>query len=306
MHRWESIEAFIEVARLGSLSAAATKLRVSSSHVSRLLSHLEQRLNTQLLIRTTRRVTLTESGHWFFEQSQTLADGFSDAEQQITSFSNEPHGLLRVSCGSTFGERYIGPMLTRFMQQQTRLSLDLNLTNRAVDLINEGYDLAIRLGTLKDSNLVARRLSDRREYIVATESYLAAKGKPHSLLDLAGHNCLRGSTANWNFCVEGQRKDVRASGNWHANSGVLLLEAALQGLGLACLPDYIVEPHLNSGALVSVLDEFRCQDSAIWAVYPRSRHLSPKVRHCIDYLVEAFENPDWRNLHALQTAKAGN
>ncbi|UTW10224.1 LysR family transcriptional regulator [Marinobacterium rhizophilum] len=294
MHHWESIEAFIEVARLGSLSAAATKLRVSSSHISRLLSHLEQRLNTQLLVRTTRRVTLTESGQWFFEQSQTLADGFSEAEQQITSFSNEPHGLLRVSCGSTFGERYIGPMLTGFMQQQPRLSLDLNLTNRSVDLVNEGYDLAIRLGALKDSNLVARRLSGRREYVVATADYLASRGTPQSLAELAQHNCLRGSTTNWSFCVDGQRKEIRAKGNWHANSGVLLLQAALQGLGLACLPDYIVEPHLNSGALVSVLDAFQCQDTAVWAVYPRSRHLSPKVRHCIDYLVESFENPDWR------------
>lgn len=300
MHRWESIEAFIEVARLGSLSAAATKLRVSSSHISRLLSHLEQRLNTQLLIRTTRRVTLTESGQWFFEQSQILADGFTDAEQQITSFSNEPHGLLRVSCGSIFGERYIGPMLTDFMLQQPRLSLELNLTNRSVDLINEGYDLAIRLGVLKDSNLVARRLSDRREYVVATPDYFAAKGTPLNLSELAHHNCLRGSNTNWGFCIGGERKEFRAKGNWHANSGVLVLRAALQGLGVACLPDYIVQPHLNSGALVSVLDELRCQDTAVWAVYPRSRHLSPKVRHCIDYLVEAFENPDWRELDRLQ------
>ena len=180
--------------------------------IDRLLSHLEQRLNTQLLVRTTRRVTLTESGQWFFEQCQILADGFTDAEQQITSVSNEPHGLLRVSCGSIFGERYIGPMLTDFMQQQPRLSMELNLTNRSVDLINEGYDLAIRLGVLKDSNLVARRLSDRREYVVATPDYLATMGTPLSLPELAQHNCLSGSNANWGFCIGGERKEFRAKG----------------------------------------------------------------------------------------------
>ncbi|NVK41939.1 MAG: LysR family transcriptional regulator [Oceanospirillaceae bacterium] len=294
MHRWESIEAFIEVARLGSLSAAATQLRVSNSHISRLLSHLEQRLNTQLLVRTTRRVTLTESGQWFYEQCQHLADGFSHAEQQITSFSNEPHGLLRVSCGSTFGERYIGPMLTRFAQQHPRLSLDLHLTNRSVDLVNEGYDLAIRLGTLKDSNLVARRLADRSEYFVATPGYLTIHGEPKTLQELQQHNCLKGSASHWWLCNEGQRKEQRVSGNWRANSGVLVLHAALQGQGIACLPDYIVLPHIESGSLVSILDDYRCHDAAVWAVYPKSRHLSPKVRQCIDFLVEAFENPDWR------------
>ncbi|MBY4678375.1 LysR family transcriptional regulator [Marinobacterium arenosum] len=294
MHHWESIEAFVRVAEQGSFSAAANRMRVSSSHVSRLISRLEARLNSQLLYRTTRKVTLTETGRLFYEHCCHLVDAVENAEQQIAKLNDEPRGLLRITCGTTFGERFIVPMMNQFMQQNPGLELQFHLTNRPVDLISEGYDLAIRTGVLKDSSLVARRLSERREYIVASPDYVERQGAPQTPAELQRHNCLVGTKNSWTLNQDGQRKEFRVSGNWQANSGFSVLSAALAGIGIGNLPDYYVEPYLADNRLVELLADYRCKEAAIWAIYPKSRHLSPKIRQCVDFLVEKFANPDWR------------
>jgi|TARA_B100000700_G_scaffold297117_1_gene361708 DNA-binding transcriptional LysR family regulator len=285
MQRWDRIEAFVEVVRLGSFSAAARALKVSTSHVSRLVGQLENQLGTTLLYRTTRQLHLTDAGTLYFEHCRHLFDGFQEAEAAVHDFHARPKGVLKLTSSTTFGERFIAPLVNDFQRQHPQLEVNLHFTNRRVELIDEGFDVAIRMGVLKDSTLIARRLCERREYVVGSRDYFAQVSRPHSLAELANHACLLGSRDQWLFEVDGVRREVRVGGRWQANSGPALLDASLKGLGLAQLPDYYVEKHLASGELVSVLDHFRHSDTAVWAVYPRHRHLSPKVRQFVDYLV---------------------
>lgn len=285
MHHWDRIEAFVEVVRTGSFSAAARRLRVSTSHVSRQVSQLESRLDTQLLYRTTRQTRLTDAGTLYYEHCRHLFDGFREAETALNDFQSRPRGVLRLTSATTFGERFIAPLVNDFQCRHPQLEVQMHLTNRRVELIDEGYDIAIRMGVLEDSTLIARRLCERREYVVGSRAYFEQVPRPHSLAELSNHRCLVGSRDHWLFEVEGSRREVRVAGHWQANSGPAMLDAVLKGLGLAQLPDYYVEDHLQRGELVSVLDPFRHRDTAVWAVYPRHRHLSPKVRQFVDFLV---------------------
>ncbi|HET8790786.1 MAG TPA: LysR family transcriptional regulator [Modicisalibacter sp.] len=288
MQRWDRIEAFTEVVRLGTFSAAARHLKVSSSHISRLVGQLENQLDTQLLYRTTRQTRLTDAGALYYEHCRHLFDGFSEAEAALNDLQSSPHGVLKLTSATTFGERYIAPLVNDFQRLHPQLEVRMHFTNRQVELIDEGYDVAIRMGMLKDSTLVARRLCKRREYVVGSKAYFEQVSRPHSLAELASHDCLVGSRDFWLFNDKGNRREVRVSGRWQANSGPALLDAALKGLGLAQLPDYYVEKHLASGELVSVLDAYQYNDIAVWVVYPRHRHLSPKIRQFVDFLVEHF------------------
>lgn len=288
MQRWDRIEAFTEVVRLGTFSAAARHLKVSSSHVSRLVGQLENRLDTQLLYRTTRQIRLTDAGALYYEHCRHLLEGFRDAEAAINDLQSSPRGVLKLTSATTFGERYVAPLVNDFQRLHPQLEVRMHFTNRQVELIDEGFDVAIRMGVLKDSTLVARRLCERREYVVGSKAYFEQVSRPHSLAELANHTCLLGSRDTWLFDVDGSRREVRVHGRWQANSGPALLDAALKGLGLAQLPDYYVEESLASGRLVSVLDGYQASGTAVWVVYPRHRHLSPKIRQFVDFLVEHF------------------
>lgn len=286
MQHWDRIEAFVEVVRRGSFADAARQLGVSSSHISRLVARLESQLDTQLLYRTTRRLKLTDAGEVYFEHCSQLFDGFQEALTAISDYRQQPSGVLRLTCATTFGERFIAPLVNDFMASHPQLSVQLDFTNRRVDIIDEGFDVAIRTGALPDSSLIARRLCPRREYVVGSADYFQQHPRPHTLGELSQHNCLLGSAPQWSFDVEGQHRQWRVQGNWQGNSGVALLDAARKGLGLVQLPDYYVEDDLQSGRLVSVLDQYACDHTAVWVVYPRHRHLSPKVRQFVDFVVE--------------------
>ncbi|MZR63310.1 LysR family transcriptional regulator [Alcanivorax sp. DP30] len=286
MQHWDRIEAFVEVVRRGSFADAARYLGVSGSHVSRLVARLETQLGTQLLYRTTRRLTLTDAGQVYFEHCGQLFDGFQEALNAISDFQQQPTGVLRLTCATTFGERFIAPLVNDFLAQHPQLSVQLDFTNRRVDIVDEGFDVAIRTGALPDSTLIARKLCPRREYIVGSVEYFQQHARPHTLGELSQHNCLLGSADNWSVDVEGQHRHCKVLGNWKGNSGMALLDAARKGLGLVQLPDYYVEEDLKSGRLVSVLDQYACDHTAVWVVYPRHRHLSPKVRQFVDFLVE--------------------
>ncbi|APE31519.1 LysR family transcriptional regulator [Halomonas aestuarii] len=286
MQRWDRVEAFIEVVRLGTFAAAARRLRVSSSHVSRLVSQLENQLGTTLLYRTTRRIRLTEAGTVYYQHCHHLFDGFREAEAAVKDLQARPSGTLSLTSATTFGERFVAPLVNDFQCRHPQLGVRLHLTNRQVDLIDEGFDIAIRMGHLEDSSMIARRLCERREHVVGSPAYFTRRPQPHALSELAHHRCLVGSRDHWRFAVDGVRREVRVEGPWESNSGPALLDAALKGLGLAQLPDYYVDPHLASGELVSVLDAYRHDDSAVWAVTPRHRHRSPKIRQFIDFLAE--------------------
>lgn len=289
MQHWERVEAFVQVIRQGSFIAAARHLQVSSSHVSRLVSQLESQLGTQLLYRTTRQINLTEAGSIYYDSCRHLFDGVREAELLLQQHHGEPAGLLKITAAATFGDRFIAPLVNDFQLLHPKLKVSMYFSNRQVELVDEGFDLAIRMGVLKESTLVAKRLCDRREYIVGSPGYFAEVAAPQTLIDLERHNCLVGSRGYWLLSQNGQRRDLAVRGNWQANSGPALLDAALKGIGLAQLPDYYVDEYLRSGRLVSVLDEFYFADMGVWVVYPQQRHLAPKVRLFIDFLAERFQ-----------------
>ncbi|MGI1669929.1 MAG: LysR family transcriptional regulator [Neptuniibacter sp.] len=288
MRRWDAIEAFVAVVQKGSFTSAAESLGVSPSHVSRRVAELESQLGTPLIYRTTRSIRLSDAGEEYYAECNRLLQGFLSAEQKISQQSEEPSGLLKITCGATFGERFIAPLLPAFLKRYPKLKVDLHLSNSRVDLIRDGYDLAIRLGTMEDSSLLARRLCDRTEYICASPEYLELYGSPHTLNELSRHNCLQGSTPTWLFMDNGQRREFRVDGNWRSNSGPALIEAVTAGLGIAQLPDYYVAPLLKSGELVSLLDNYRYPLSGVWLVYPKVRQQLPRLKLLCDYLIESF------------------
>jgi DNA-binding transcriptional LysR family regulator len=287
-NRWEGMDEFVAVAECGQFTAAAERLSVSSSHISRQIARLEERLQTKLLYRSTRRVALTEAGQTFLHHCQRLQDGREEALRAVGDLTSEPKGLLRMTCAVAYGERFIAPLVTRFMDEYPQLRVDVELTNDTLDLVHEGMDLAIRLGRLQESRLVATRLAPRRMYLCASPSYVQRYGRPHSVSELSHHNCLIGSSDTWLLQQNGKEFSQRIHGNWRCNSGQAVLDAALHGTGLCQLPDYYVQGHLKSGALISLLEAHQPPNTAVWGLYPQQRHLSPKVRKLVDYLKEGL------------------
>lgn len=284
INRWDGLDEFVAVAECGQFSAAAERMGVSSSHISRQIARLEERMQTRLFYRSTRKVVLTEAGQTFLHHCQRLQDGREEALRAVGDLTSEPKGLLRLTCAVAYGERFIVPLVNGFMEDYPQLRVDIELTNNTLDLLHEGMDLAIRLGRLQESRLVATRLAPRRMYLCASPSYLERYGRPHSVSELNRHNCLIGSSDNWLLQQNGREFSQRVQGNWRCNSGQAVLDAALRGMGLCQLPDYYVLEHLKNDALISLLDAHQPPSTAVWALYPQQRHLSPKVRKLVDYL----------------------
>lgn len=289
MKNWEAMEAFIEVVRQGSFSAAAIALKVSASHISRLITQLESELGTTLLFRTTRRIRLSEAGELYYQHCRGLPEVLSSAEEAISSLNQALVGKFTLTCATTFGERYIAPLMNDFLLDHPKIELDFHLTNRSVDLIEEGYDLAIRMGSMKESNLLSRRLCNRVEYLCASREYIDQHGMPHTLAELSKHKCLIGSNHHWLFQHEGLRKEVKVSSQWRSNSGKALLDAVKKGMGIAQLPDYYVQEDLASGKLIALLPQYQYPYSGVWLVYPKVRQASPKLQSICDYLIQHFQ-----------------
>ncbi len=285
MGSWDGIDSFIAVCETENFSAAAARLGVSTSHISREVARLEDRLQVRLLYRTTRRVSVTDAGRTFLERCRRLVEEREEAFAAVSESDGAPRGHLRLTCSIAYGERFIVPLVNRFLLTHPQLSVSIDLTNRLVDLVGEGFDLAVRTGTsLDDSRLIAVRLASRRRYLCAAPAYLEQVGAPVSLDDLARHRCLTGTAELWHFDDQGRQVSFRPIGSWRCNSGFAVLDAVRQGLGLCQLPDFYVETDLAAGTLVSLLDQHRPPDEGIWAVYPHRRHLSPKVSLLVDYL----------------------
>ncbi|ANU38818.1 LysR family transcriptional regulator [Vibrio scophthalmi] len=283
---WEGVSEFVAVAETNSFTGAARKLNTSVAQISRRVAALEDRLAVKLLHRTTRKVTLTEAGQVYFEQCKLLVEGLELAELAVTQLQTAPKGKLKITAPVTYGEMHIAPLLHEFLLLYPQLDLELNLTNQTVDLIENGYDIAIRLGRLRDSTMIAKRLSSRQLYVCASPDYIQRYGAPHTLSELSHHQCLVGSVEYWHFQDKKSEKSLRVSGRIQCNSGFSLLDAAKRGLGLVQLPDYYVQAGLDSGELVEVLKEYRDEREGIWALFPQNRNLSPKVRLLIDFLAE--------------------
>jgi len=286
MANWEGVTEFVAVAETGGFTSAAERLGISTAQVSRQVGALEARLAIRLFYRTTRKVTITEPGQVYYNHCRQLLDGLDEAERAVTDLHQTPRGRLKMTAPVTYGEREIAPLVTSFMTRYPDLVVNLTLTNRMLDLVAESYDLAIRLGHLEDSSLIAKRLSSRSNHVCAAPAYLEAHGAPRTLGELDRHNCLRGTPDHWRFQEDGRPRPVRVSGSLRCNSGWALVDAALRGIGIIQLPDYYVQAHLDAGRLVPLLEEYRPPDEGIWAIYPQNRHLSPKVRLLLAHLAE--------------------
>ena len=293
--RWDGISEFVYVADYESFTRAAKELGISTAQVSRQISALEKRLNIKLLYRTTRKVSLTEEGRIFYQHCRGVLDGLDAAEQAVSNLQSKPQGRIKLTAPVTYGEQQLLPLVNDFMVQYRDIEVTAFLSNQKIDLIDGGYDLAIRIGKLSDSTMMAKKLSRRTNFVCAAPAYLEKYGIPHSLSDLSQHNCLLGTRDYWHFIEDGKidsgknadkEKNLRVSGSVQYNSGHSLVDAALKGLGIVQLPDYYVQKYLASGELVSLLNNYREPEESIWAVYPHNRHLSPKIRLLVDYLAE--------------------
>lgn len=295
MRNWEGIEAFVAVIREGNFTRAAQALGVSASHVSRRVAELENHLGTTLLYRTTRSIRLSEAGQQYYHECDYVLQNFLRAEARLGEQIQEPAGAITITCGVTFGERYIAPLLPEFMSVYPKISIDLQLSNQTIDLIKDGYDLAIRMGALSDSSLIARKLCARYEYLVATPDYIHQHGSPDSIQALLKHNCLVGSNQTWVFSEHGHRKEIRVKGNWRSNSGEALLHAVKADMGIAQLPDYYVADLIKRGDLVSLLPEYRYPVTGVWLVYPQVRQQLPRLSLLCNYLINKFEQVPWKS-----------
>lgn len=282
---WDGINEFVCVVETESFTAAAKRLEVSVAHISRQVNQLEDRLGAKLLYRTTRKLRLTEVGEVYYQHARKILDDMQAAERAVMEMEGKPTGKLRITAPVYYGEYFLAPLVNDFLLQYPQLDLELKLTNETVDLVKEGYDLAIRLGTLDSSSLMCRKLARRTQYLCASPTYLAANGTPQTLADLANHRCLGGSLDHWRFLENGKLRNWRVGSAWSCNSGLALKDAALKGLGIVQLPDYYVQAALAQGSLVSLLESHRLPDDGVWVVYPQNRHLSPKVRLLVDFLV---------------------
>ncbi|MGI5310407.1 LysR substrate-binding domain-containing protein [Rheinheimera sp. WS51] len=283
---WEGISEFVAVAEKNSFTQASQQLGISTAQVSRQITALEKRLNTKLFYRTTRKVSLTEEGQIFYQHCRGVLDGLEAAERAITNLQAKPQGTIKLTAPVTYGEQQILPLINNFIQLYPEVEVTAFLTNQKMDLVENGFDLAIRIGNLADSTLIAKKLSQRSNYVCAAPSYIKKHGMPHSLSELEYHSCLMGTNDYWRFIDSGKERNIRLSGRLRYNSGVALADAALKGLGIVQLPNYYLQDHIDSGQLITLLDNYKIPNETIWALYPHNRQLSAKIRLLIDYLAK--------------------
>ncbi|VVD81227.1 LysR family transcriptional regulator [Pandoraea pneumonica] len=298
MDRFKQIETFVAVAAKGSLSAAAAMEGVAPAVIGRRIDALETRLGVKLLVRTTRRVTLTFEGSAFLEDCQRILHEMHNAESAVSAGGVKASGHLRLSAPAGFGRRHVAPLLPVFIETHPDVTVTLDLSDRLVDLVNEGFDCAIRLGELPDSSLVSLRLGENRRVCVAAPAYLARRGTPESLEALARHNCLAfGSTANqqrgWTFSQDGKVVTIRVNGTMECTDGAVLHDWCLDGYGLAWRSWWEVGDDIRAGRLVTVLDAFAAPPIGIHAVFPQRRHLPLRVRLFIDHLKHHYSSPTY-------------
>ncbi len=297
MDKFVEMEAFVAVVDAGSFVRAAEALDVSKAAVSRYVNELESRLGVRLLQRTTRKLSLTEEGAIFHARCMELLAGVGEAEAEITAHSGEAIGQLKVNVPMSFGLLHLAPLWAAFMTLHPKVTLDVTLSDRVVDLVDEGYDLAVRIGRLGSSSLVSRRLSTTRLILCASPAYLAQHGMPGHPSELAAHAVLSYTLLamgeNWTFEGPQGPVSVQVTPRMRANSGETCCAAALQHQGIVLQPSFLVGTHLLAGTLVEVLPQYRSLELGIFAVYPSRKHMTPKVRLLIDFLIDAFRMQAW-------------
>jgi DNA-binding transcriptional LysR family regulator len=299
MDQFKQISTFVDVVAKGSLSAAARGEGIAPAMIGRRLDALEARLGVKLLQRTTRKIVLTNEGAAFLEDCQRILLDLENAESSVSERSARASGHLNISAPAGFGRQHVAPLLPSFLSEHRDVTLTLNLNDRVVDLIGEGIDVAIRIATLSDSSLIGVKLADNKRVVVASPDYIRRHGKPKSLDDLSSHNCLamssEGSQRGWTFRQNGKNVTLKVNGNMVCNDGAVLHDWALAAKGLAWRSMWEVGTEIESGKLVTVLDEFAAPGNDVYAVFAQRQHLPLRIRVLVDFLRHAYERPDyWR------------
>ncbi|MBO9537449.1 LysR family transcriptional regulator [Herbaspirillum sp.] len=293
------MQVFKAVADHGGFTAASHVLGASQPFVSRTLNNLEKRLGVALLRRSTRQVHLTEEGRIFLASCNRIIGDIELAEGQISSTGASASGDLRITAATSFGMDQVVPLLPEFMETYPNVRVRLSLSDNLVDIIGSGVDVAIRMGHLQDSMLLSRKLCHLQRLIVAAPSYIARHGAPKTPDDLRRHNCLQWEAPmdhlnHWPFIVDGQRISVEIRGNFQFTSGMSSVEMVLAGVGMTRMAEHFALPAIRSNKLVPLLTEYQAQDdTAIYAVYAKERHVHPRVRAFVNYLAEKFKEPPW-------------
>lgn len=290
--------AFVRVVDSKGFSAAAPALGLTPSAVSKLVTRLETRLGVRLLQRTTRALHLTEEGEVFYATARRIVGEIETLESQISGQSKTPHGLLRVTTSLAFSTHQLAPVIAEFLERFPKLQLELMPTDRVVDMIEEGVDVAIRIGRLADTSFMARKIGEDIRLVCASPSYLALRRAPQRPEDLTRHNCIisrdRSYLNRWPFRIDGQIREIEVGGRVAVTEGEAQMRMALQGLGIVRLTRLTVASAVKSGELISLLENFRAEGPIpIHAVYPHRRHLAPKVTAFIEFILEKFSPPPW-------------
>lgn len=293
MDRFSEIRAFVTVAEQGSFAAAADRLDLSRAMVTKLVSALEARLGVRLMHRTTRRLSLTEAGETYLAQGGALLAELEDLDALLSQGASKASGRLRVTAPVSFGMRFLGRAIAGFQRQHPQVEVELSLNDRKVDLVDEGFDLAIRVSNLDDSSLIARPLAKVRDRLCASPDYLLRHSVPQHPDELAQHDCLIYTLINqphlWEYQgPDGQPGKVRIKGSLRANNGDILTDAAVHGMGITRQPEFLLQQALESGQLQTILDDYRWSCLDVSAVYPVRRHVPGKVRVFVDFLVDFF------------------
>jgi len=296
MDTLKQLESFVSVATKGSLTATAHAEGVAPAVIGRRIDGLESRLGVKLLVRTTRKITLTHEGSAFLEDCQRVLADLANAEASVSAGGVKASGHLRVTAPAGFGRRHVAPLVPKFIAEHPDVSVSLNLSDRVVDIVNEGFDCAVRVGDLPDSSLISVRLADNRRLCVATPGYLKRAGTPQQPADLARHECLTLSsdasqTRGWAFLVDGAVIHLRPSGRLDCSDGQVLHDWCAQGLGIAWRSTWEVEAEVAGGQLRTVLDDFAAPPNGIYAVFPHAKHLPLRVRLWIDFIKHHFGDP---------------
>lgn len=298
MDRLDEINAFVNVADAKSFTQGAKRLGVSSAQVSKLVARLEDRLGARLLNRTTRDVSLTDTGRAYLERARGLLDDFEDLQGSVRDVDGCPRGTLKISAPVSFGAHQLTPALLDFAAGHPEVSLDVSSTDRMVNLVEEGFDVAIRIGRLTDSSLVARKLADVRMVTCASPDYLERHGTPKTLADLAQHEAVLDTNVTdptvWRFGPQSDAQDVRVHGRLRFGGAEACVAAARAGFGITRTPAFAAADDLREGRLKALLCNYESELIHVHAVYPHARHLAPKVRFFVDFLVKRYAGePEW-------------
>ena len=292
------IVAFLEVAKHLNFARAAANLKITPSTLSRNIKYLESCTSTMLFYRTTRTVTLTEAGRIFYDYCMRGVAEIEKAEEILSCLNSSPSGLINISSPVCFGQLHVAPYVKEFMSNHPNITIELTLSSKSVNQVETGMDIVFKIGTLNDSNLVARKLATNTQVLVATPDYIRRHGTVNSPDELEKHNCLstdcQTPQSNWNLTKNGDAVSVKVCGNFRANSSLLVHEYVLSGDGIALLPMYIVQPNIMEGKLIQLLPEWRSESSAIYAMYVHSKFVAPKIKALTNYFVGKFSpSPPW-------------